>query len=120
MKTIFVVDDSATNLVAAKNVLADKYKTYTLPSAAKMFLFLEKITPDLILLDVDMPEMDGFEALSILKSNDKFKKIPVIFLTGMNDSESEKRGIQIGAVDFIVKPFSAPELINRIENHTKM
>ncbi|MCL2186713.1 MAG: response regulator [Treponema sp.] len=117
MKTIFLIDDNTTNLITAKNLLSKYYTIYTLPSAEKMFKFLEKINPELILLDVFMPVMDGFEALSILKSNEKYKNIPVIFLTGKEDEESEKRGIEMGAIDFIKKPFSPPDLIKRIEMH---
>jgi len=117
MKIIFVIDDNETNRVAANNVLNGTYKTFPLPSAERMFMMLEKIVPDLILLDVDMPEMDGFEALSILKSDEKLKDIPVIFLTAKNDAESEIRGFEIGAIDFINKPFSPPVLLKRIEAH---
>ena len=117
MKTVFVVDDNATNLVTAKDALSGKYKTYALPSAEKMFQLLEKIMPDLILLDVEMPEMDGFKALSILKSDEKLKTIPVIFLTAKNDPDSEIHGFEMGAIDFINKPFSPPVLIKRIETH---
>jgi putative two-component system response regulator len=117
MKTIFIVDDNDTNLMAAKTALDGTYKTFALPSAEKMFKLLDKITPDLILLDVDMPEMDGFQAMSALKSDVKLKSIPVIFLTAKNDAESEIRGFEIGALDFINKPFSAPILIRRIETH---
>jgi len=117
MKTIFIIDDNETNRVAANNVLNDTYKTFPLPSAERMFKMLSKITPDLILLDVDMPEMDGFEALSILKSEEKLKDIPVIFLTAKNDAESEIRGFEIGVIDFINKPFSPPVLLKRIETH---
>jgi len=69
-KTIFVVDDKDTNLSMAKEALKEQYRVMTLPSAAKMFALIEKITPDLILLDIEMPEMDGFEALHPLKEND--------------------------------------------------
>ena len=117
MKTIFIVDDNDTNLMAAKTALDGMYKTFALPSAEKMFKLLEKITPDLILLDVDMPEMDGFQAMSALKSDEKLKSIPVIFLTAKNDAESEIHGFEMGALDFINKPFSAPVLIKRIETH---
>jgi len=117
MKTIFIVDDNATNLVIAKNAFAGVHKTYALPSAQKMFQLLEKITPDLILLDVEMPEMDGFQALSVLQADEKLQTIPVIFLTAKIDPESEIRGFELGAVDFINKPFSPPVLIRRIETH---
>jgi len=117
MKIIYIVDDNETNRVAANSALSKNYKTFPLPSAERMFKFLEKITPDLILLDVDMPEMDGFEALSILKADEKLKNIPVIFLTAKNDAESEIRGFEIGAIDFINKPFSPPVLLKRIETH---
>jgi len=117
MKTIFIVDDNDTNLMAAKTALDGTYKTFALPSAGKMFNLLEKISPDLILLDVDMPETDGFQAMSALKSDEKHKSIPVIFLTAKNDAESEIRGFEMGGLDFINKPFSAPVLIKRIETH---
>ena len=116
-KTIFVVDDNDTNLTVAKEVLKENYRVMTLPSAAKMFSLIEKIIPDLILLDIEMPEMDGFEALRLLKGNEAQADIPVIFLTSMTDAEIEVRGFQLGVVDFITKPFSAPVLINRIKTH---
>jgi putative two-component system response regulator len=117
LKTIFIVDDSDTNLSMAEAVLEDQYTVMTVPSAAKMFSLLEKMTPDLILLDIEMPDMDGFEALQKLKSSNKWSNIPVIFLTGRNDPTVEVHGFQIGAVDFITKPFSAPVLLNRIKTH---
>jgi len=117
LEKIFVVDDSDTNLSMAEAVLEDQYSVMTMPSALKMFSLLEKITPDLILLDIEMPDMDGFEALKKLKTNIKWDHIPVIFLTGRNDPAVEVRGFELGAVDFITKPFSAPVLLNRIRTH---
>ena len=117
MKTIFIVDDNDTNLMAAKTALDCVYKTYALPSAEKMFKLAEKILPDIILLDIDMPEMDGFQAMKILKSNNQLKSIPVIFLTAKNDAATEIQGFEIGALDFINKPFSPPVLLKRIETH---
>jgi len=116
-KTIFVVDDNDTYLSMAKEVLKDHYRVMTVPSAAKMFALIEKVTPDMILLDIEMPEMDGFQALQLLKENKKLAAIPVIFLTSMADAASEVRGFQLGVVDFITKPFSEPVLINRIKTH---
>ena len=117
MKTIFVIDDSDTNLSMAEAVLEDQYRVMTMPSAAKMFALLEKITPDLILLDIEMPDMDGFEAIKTLKSDIRWSSIPIMFLTGRNDPDVEARGLEIGAVDFVTKPFSAPVLLNRIQTH---
>ena len=117
MKTIFVIDDSDTNLSMAESVLEDQYTVMTMPSAAKMFSLLDKITPDLILLDIEMPEMDGFAAIENLKTETKWSNIPVMFLTGRNDTLVEARGFEAGAVDFITKPFSAPVLLNRIKAH---
>ena len=116
-KTIFIVDDNAVNLSVAKDALKEQYRVRTLPSAAKMFEIMEKVTPDLILLDIKMPDMDGFEALAVLKGNKSTAEIPVIFLTSLTDANVEARGFQMGVVDFIHKPFSAPVLQNRIKTH---
>ena len=120
MKKIFIVDDVAANLYLAKKALEGTYHAYTITSAAMMFKLTEKIVPDLILLDVDMPDIDGFETIQILKTDDRFKSIPVIFLTGKNDVESELRGFELGALDFIYKPFTEPVLLKRIESHLQM
>jgi len=117
-KTIFVVDDNDTNLQAAKEALKGYYRVMTLPSAARMFAMMEKITPDLILLDIEMPEMDGFQALSRLKETESV--VPVIFLTSLHDADVEVKGFQLGVIDFITKPFSAPVLINRIKTHLEI
>jgi len=116
-KTIFVVDDNDTNLTSAKNALSGSYRVYTLASAQGMFKLLGKITPDLILLDVAMPDMDGYTAIKLLKADEKLKYIPVIFLTASSDVESEVKGFELGAVDFVTKPFSAPVLLKHLEMH---
>jgi putative two-component system response regulator len=117
MKTIFVVDDNDTNLVTAKIALENTYKIFTIPSAARLFKLAEKIRPDLLLLDVDMPECDGFTAMEKLKRDPVLANVPVIFLTAVSDSAAEIRGFELGAVDFILKPFSAPILMKRIKSH---
>jgi len=117
-KTIFVVDDNDTNLAAAREALKSNYRIMTMPSAFKMFAMLEKFTPDLILLDIEMPEMDGFDALRSLKESKA--DIPVVFLTSISDAQIEARGFQLGVVDFVTKPFSAPVLINRIKTHLEI
>jgi putative two-component system response regulator len=117
MKTVFVVDDNDTNLVAAKIALENTYKTYTVPSAARLFKLAEKVRPDLLLLDVEMPDCDGFTALEMMKTNPYLANVPVIFLTAVQDSAAELRGFELGAVDFIIKPFTAPVLNRRIKSH---
>jgi len=117
MKTVFVVDDSDTNLMTAEEALEDHYQVMTIPSAAKMFVFLEKFAPDIILLDIQMPEMNGFEALERLKANPSYAAIPVIFLTGYIDDDVQARSRELGAVDIITKPFSASALLERIETY---
>jgi putative two-component system response regulator len=117
MKTLFVVDDNTVNLLTAEETLSDHYNVITLASASIMFEFLNNIMPDLILLDIMMPEMDGFEALKLLKADKRYSDIPVIFLTSKNDSVTEAHGFEAGAVDFICKPFSRPVLLNRIKTH---
>ena len=116
-KTVFVVDDSNTNLICAKDALSDDYKVITLSSAAKMLALLDKVKPDLILLDIEMPDVDGMEALGVLKKNPLSKDIPVVFVTAMSDSNVEALGFKLGAVDFVTKPFSKPVLLRRIKNH---
>jgi putative two-component system response regulator len=110
-----MVDDSDTSLSVARKALENQYRVLTMPSGVKMFSLLEKITPDLIILDIEMPGMDGFETLQILKSKPLFADIPVMFLTSYTDDVIEARGFEMGVVDFISKPFSAPVLLNRIK-----
>jgi len=115
MKIIFIVDDSDTSLSIAKKALENQYRVLTMSSGARMFKFLEKIIPDLIILDIQMPEMDGFEAIKLLKSKPLYADIPVIFLTSSSDGDIEANGFELGAVDFILKPFSALVLQGRIK-----
>ncbi|MCL2036527.1 MAG: response regulator [Oscillospiraceae bacterium] len=116
-KKIIFTDDQVSNLMIGRNVLAADYDVFTVPSAEKMFDLMKKITPDLILLDVYMPGMDGYTAIEKLKSDPKTKDIPVVFLTGKTDPGSELRGLTLGAIDYIYKPFSPPLLLKRIQAH---
>ena len=113
---IILVDDNMTNLSMGRNMLKAFYEVYPAPSAAKLFETLEKIIPDLVLLDIEMPEMDGYQAIREMKSNPRFSDIPVIFLTAKSDESSELEGFDMGAVDYIAKPFSGPLLLKRIAN----
>jgi adenylate cyclase len=103
---VILVDDNLANLKIGNNYLEEKYTVATAPSAAKMFSLLKNNTPAIIILDIDMPEMNGYEAIKILKSNPETKNIPVIFLTAKTESDDELEGLSLGAVDYITKPYN--------------
>jgi len=119
-KTIFIVDDDMTNLTVGAGAISDAYNTFTFNSGGLLLKRLEKQVPDLILLDVEMPGMNGYEVIRKIKKKAETKNIPVIFLTGKNDAESELKGLSMGAIDYIIKPFSPPLLIKRIELHLEL
>ncbi len=119
-KKIIAVDDVPDNLAAIRNTLKDIYEVFPCSSATKMFELLEHVQPDLIMLDVGMPDMNGYEAIKKLKSDDRFKEVPVIFLSAMSDEKSEMEGLKLGAVDYIHKPFVTPLLLQRIKIHLSM
>ncbi|MFP3155169.1 response regulator [Lachnospiraceae bacterium ZAX-1] len=114
---IIIVDDNIANLRIGKTALADTYDVFTVLSAAKLFDLLERNQPDMILLDVDMPEMDGYKTIRILKSKPETRDIPVIFLTAKSDPDNELEGLSLGAIDYIAKPFLPPLLRKRVEVH---
>jgi putative two-component system response regulator len=99
-----------------RDMLKNDYEVYPAPSASKLFEILENILPDLILLDVEMPEVNGYEAIKKLKADPRYEDIPVIFLTAKSDAESKLEGFNLGAMDYVSKPFSAPLLLKRIAN----
>ena len=111
-----LVDDNPVNLALGRNMLKMFYAVYPIPTSAKLFEIMEKVTPDLILLDIEMPDVNGYETIKMLKSDPLFADIPVIFLTSKSDTESELEGFSLGAVDYVTKPFSAPLLLKRIDN----
>jgi len=117
LKKVVLVDDDYSNLINGKNVLKKEYEVLTVPSGEKLFDLLKQITPDIILLDVEMPNMDGYAVLRELKKNPASTDIPVIFLTARRDVGSELEGLSLGAIDYISKPFSPPLLLRRVENH---
>jgi class 3 adenylate cyclase len=116
-KFVILVDDNPTNLKIGKHVLSEKYRVATFPSADKLLSALENSQPAIILLDIDMPDMNGYEAIKILKSKPETKNIPVIFLTGKTESDDELEGLSLGAIDYITKPFNPALLLKRIEVH---
>ena len=114
-RKIILVDDVKFTLVSTKNRLKSFYEIYTAQSAAKLFEIIENFIPDLILLDINMPDINGYEVLKILKSNPRFAGIPVIFLTADSSKDSVMKGLNIGATDHVSKPFSVPFLQAHIE-----
>ena len=117
---VMVVDDNVVNLQVARKALSDIYTIVPVTSGKMAISLLEKSLPSLILLDIDMPDMDGFETIRHIKGNPLTENIPVIFLTALTDSGSELEGLQLGAVDYITKPFSIPLLIQRVNLHIAM
>lgn len=113
-KIILVVDDDRTNLVMAERLLANEYHIISVTSGEQALKFLSKRKPDLILLDINMPEMDGFEVMRNIKGNEQWEKIPVIFLTADRDAATEVECLKMGAVDFVGKPFEPEIMRNRI------
>ena len=116
-ETVIIVDDDDINLIVGQSALSDMYTVHTAQSGRELFMLLDKNSPDLILLDIDMPEMDGYDVIKQLKNSEKTVHIPVIFLTGKIEPESEVKGLSLGAVDYITKPFSRELLIKRIDLH---
>lgn len=114
---IIIVDDNPANLRICKNVLAEKYTVATAPSAEKLFSLLEHNIPSLILLDINMPEIDGYQTINVLKSKPETRNIPVIFLTGRTDQDDELKGFSLGAIDYITKPIQPLLFLKRIEMH---
>jgi len=116
-KTVFIVDDDMTNLTVGSDALADSFDVFTFNSGGLVLKRLKQQVPDLILLDVDMPVMSGYEVIDHVKAHKETEHIPVIFLTAKSDCKSELEGLSLGAVDYITKPFSPPLLLKRIEVH---
>ena len=100
-----------------KSLLQAYYKVYTIQSAVILFENLEHYLPDLILLDVEMPEMNGFEVIKKLKEDSRYRDIPVIFLTSRSDEDSRKEGLNLGAVDFITKPFDIDRVLEILRKY---
>lgn len=113
--TILVVDDDKTNLALAQKILSPRYRIAASNSGRGALKYLEGHHPELILLDINMPGMDGFEVLERIRQQEETKTIPVIFLTADNLAETEIKCFQMGAMDFVTKPFVPDILLSRVD-----
>jgi DNA-binding response OmpR family regulator len=114
-RKIIYVDDVNHSLLSLKDRLKNKYEIYPAQTVKILFEILENVKPDLILLDVNMPDIDGFNAIQMLKSDSRYACIPVVFLTGKNDKDSVFKGLNLGAAAYVSKPFSTEALVEQIE-----
>jgi len=118
--SILIVDDEVLNLKMLRSVLHDEYTVYTAKDGQSAIEIATANKPDLILLDIIMPEMDGYEVLAILKSNVITRHIPIIFITGLDSKTEEEKGLSMDAADYISKPFS-PGIVNlRVRNQIQL
>ena len=118
-KKIMMVDDDLVILKMGKHMLMDDYDVFPLPSAAKLFSTLEKVAPDLILLDVFMPEENGIEAIKRLKADERYAGIPVVFVSSVDDDQSDFDYLKLGAYGKLSKPYTAEDIQSCIENCLK-
>ena len=118
--TILIVDDAPANIDIVKDVLSSQYNLQAAINGPIALKIIDKKKPDLILLDIMMPEMDGYEVCGYLKNNDETKDIPVIFLTAKVDANNEMQGFKLGAVDYITKPISPLILLERVKTHLEL
>jgi CheY-like chemotaxis protein len=116
---ILAVDDNVVNLQSIVQELQGKYEVIPMSSGSRAIRYLQRESVDLILLDVQMPDMDGIETLEAIRKRSRGVMIPVIFLTSSNDRETVMEGMRLGIVDFIVKPFQREDLLFRIDRTLK-
>lgn len=118
--TILIVDDEISNIEIMNAILEDDYEICFATSGEQALETARKILPDLILLDILMPGMDGFEVCQHLKSEALLADVPVIFTTGLGDTEDEVRGLSLGAIDYVTKPVQPVVLRARVSNHIEL
>ena len=118
--SVLVVDDEPANIDILLGILSPYYNVKVAPSGAVALKIVQQFTPDLILLDIMMPEMDGFEVCKQLKTDRLLSQIPVIFVTALTQGESEEKGFKLGAVDYITKPVSPSITLARVKTHISL
>jgi signal transduction histidine kinase/FixJ family two-component response regulator len=118
--TVLVIDDERANIFTLTSILNPEYKVYAVIDSQKALQAVEKNMPDVVLLDILMPEKDGYEVITELKKSAKTKDIPVIFITGLDSIEAEEKGFSYGAADYIVKPFHSAIVKLRVQSQIKL
>ena len=118
--SILVVDDENSNILALTHILSSEYIVYAAKNGENAIKAAEKYLPDIILLDIIMPDMDGYAVMTALKSSEKTKDIPVIFVTGLSSTGDEEKGLALGTADYITKPFSPAIVRLRVNNQIKL
>lgn len=119
-KKILLVDDNEANLSLMQGILRNQYKVYPIGSGREALEFLDKLRPDLMLLDVKMPEMSGIDLMRLIKADKNLADIPVIFLTGLTDTENEALAFELGAVDYLHKPVNSVVMMARVKLHLEL
>ncbi|HCS70162.1 MAG TPA: diguanylate cyclase response regulator [Rhodospirillaceae bacterium] len=114
---ILIVDDAETNLMILSNLLAEEGEIISATDGVQAIALAESDLPDLILLDVSMPGMDGYEVCRRLKSDIRTRDIPIVFVTGRTEDNDQEKGLSLGAIDYILKPYSPLIVLARIRNH---
>lgn len=117
---LLIVDDISINIEVLNEALEDEYEVLFATHGSDALELAVNERPDLILLDIMMPEIDGYEVCAQLKKKDCTKNIPVIFITSKSDEEDETKGLKVGAIDYIIKPFSIPIVKARVRNHMEL
>ena len=118
---ILIADDAPNNLRLLFGMLAEKgYRVRPVPNGHRALATIQTELPDLILLDIRMPDMDGFEVCRQLKSNERTSKIPIIFISGLTDAEDKVEGFEAGGIDYITKPFESREIHARVKTHLEL
>jgi PleD family two-component response regulator len=118
--SILVVDDENSNIIALTHILSPEYTIYAAKNGLNALNAAEKHLPDLILLDIIMPDMDGYAVITKLKNSELTQNIPVIFITGLSNADDEEKGLALGASDYIAKPFLVEIVKQKVENQIKI
>jgi len=120
LPTVLIVDDSPESIDVLRSVLGTEYRLRVAINGSRALEITESLSPDVILLDVMMPEMDGYETCRRLKLNPSTANVPVIFVTTLSETDSQLKGLELGAVDYITKPYTASLVRSRVKTHVSL